>query len=854
MNSNEEYLDNLLKSMQDKENEAAAADTTADDVAAIFDGLTDEPAPAETEVAPPTSEELSAMSESEIADILSSMNNPTPEDNNELSDEALMADAMKDSAIAEINELLYKNDNDEYVEPDPEEPAPPKKGGKKEKEPKEKKGLFSRFGRKKEEPAPVVEEETPLTIEEPVVEETPAVEEEMPLTIEEPIIEEPEIEETPIVEEETPLTIEEPVIEEAPVVVEEMPLTIEEPVIEEAPVVEEEIPLTIEEPVIEEEAPLTIEEPIIEEAPVVEEEIPLTIEEPVIEEAPAVEEEAPAAEETPAESSEESSDEATLESMFGDFFIEPSSEQKEYVEEPVVDLDDGLAELLSIAGVTEDDFKGETDENAAPKPAAEEPAEEETAEEELSLDDITIDEPASEEASGEEAPAEEAPTDEAPAADGGVTLDSGLFGGMDNLGLDFGNLTEENTESGEAGNPEDLLFASIDEVQETATPVSDSDGMEDLMGLLGEAGEEASSGESAEDIPEKGAKAPKKKGGFLKMMEFLTESDDDDEEEEGGKFSLKDLFKKKKKDAEPSGEENPTGADAEGATTDENKEVNRQLDAEEEDGKKKKKKKKRKKGEPEGAEELEEREPHERQAGKDDEESEEGGDGKKGKKKKKEKKKKEPKPVDNRPLPKLSKKKVRATFCFALTILAAILICVFFLGDVVSKQKARSAFYKGDYEECYRNFYGKKLTEGDENMFKKAELLLYLERNKERYYEYMAIDDEYHALDSLLDAVLNKDAFMQKASMYGFDAEATNAYNEILSILETSYGLSEEDAMMINSIDQDAVYTLYVHSIVDGTDFVIPDYLQDGYFEERVNALMNGEEITDNEQFEDSDN
>jgi hypothetical protein len=812
MNSNEEYLDNLLKSMQDKENEAAAADTTADDVAAIFDGLTDEPAPAETEVAPPTSEELSAMSESEIADILSSMNNPTPEDNKELSDEALMADAMKDSAIAEINELLYKNDNDEYVEPDPEEPAPSKKGGKKEKEPKERKGLFSRFGRKKEEPAPVVEEGTPLTIEEPVIEEAPIIEEEAPLTIEEPIVEE-----APIIEEETPLTIEEPILEEAPI--------------------------------IEEETPLTIEEPVIEDTPIVEEEIPLTIEEPVIEEVP-VAEEAPAAEETPAESSEESSDESTLESMFGDFFIEPSSEQKEYVEEPVVDLDDGLAELLSIAGVTEDDFKGETDESAAPKPVAEEPAEEETtaeesaaeesADEELSLDDITIDEPASE---------------EAPAADGDETLDSGLFGGMDNLDLDFGNSTEENTESNESGNPEDLLFASIDEVQETATPVSDADGMEDLMGLLGEAGEEASSGESAEDIPEKGAKAPKKKGGFLKMMEFLTESDDDDEEEEGGKFSFKDLFKKKKKDAEPSGEENPTGADAEGATTDENKEVNRQLDAEEEDGKKKKKKKKRKKGEPEGAEELEEREPHERQAGKDDEESEEGGDGgKKGKKKKKEKKKKEPKPVDNRPLPKLSKKKVRATFCFALTILAAILICVFFLGDVVSKQKARSAFYKGDYEECYRNFYGKKLTEGDENMFKKAELLLYLERNKERYYEYMAIDDEYHALDSLLDAVLNKDAFMQKASMYGFDAEATNAYNEILSILETSYGLSEEDAMMINSIDQDAVYTLYVHSIVDGTDLVIPDYLQDGYFEERVNALMNGEEITDNEQFEDSDN
>ncbi|MBO4809811.1 MAG: hypothetical protein J5537_12305 [Lachnospiraceae bacterium] len=849
MNSNEEYLDNLLKSMQDKENEAASVDPTADDVAAIFDGLTDEPAPVTSEANPPTGEEVSAMSDTEIADILASMDNPTPEDQIDFSDEALMADAMKDSAIAEINELLYKNDNDEYVEPDPEEPAPSKKGGKKEKEPKEKKGLFGRFGRKKE-AEPVVEEEAPLTIEEPVIEEAPlTIEEpaieEAPLTIEEPIIEE-----EPLVEEEMPLTIEEPIIEEeVPVVEEEIPLTIEEPIIEEeAPVVEEEIPLTIEEPIIEEapvveeEVPLSIEEPVIEETPVAEEEMPLTIEEPIIEETPLVEEapvveEVPATEEAPAveeEAPAESSEDATLESMFGDFFIEPSSEQKEYVEEPVVDLDDGLAELLSIAGVSEDDFKGETDENAAPKQPAVEPAAEEPAIGEPTLEDLVM--------------------EEAAASNEGVTLDPNLFGGMDNLGLDFGGDSGDSSAAGESVNPEDLLFASIDEVEETATPLADSEGLDDLMVLLGGDGEETAVGESLDDIPEKGAKPPKKKGGFLKMMELLTESDDDDEEE-GEKFSFKDLFKKKKKDEEPAGEENPTGADAEGATTDENKEVNRQLDAEEEDGKKKKKKKKkRKKGEPEGAEELEEREPHERQAGKEDEESEEGGDGgKKGKKKKKEKKKKEPKPVDNRPLPKLSKKKVRATFCFALTLLAAILICVFFLGDVVSKQKARSAFYKGDYEECYRNFYGKKLTEGDENMFKKAELLLYLNRNKERYYEYLAIDDEYHALDSLLDAVLNKSAFMQKASLYGFDAEATAAYNEILDILST-YGLSEEDAERINAIEQDAVYTLYVRSIVDGTDLIIPDYLQDGYFEERVNALMNGEDNTDNEQFEDSDN
>ena len=133
----------------------------------------------------------------------------------------------------------------------------------------------------KEEPTPVVEEES-VEIEAPVVEETvPVVEE--PVEIEAPVIEEP----TPVVEEES-VEIEAPVVEETVPVVEEEPVEIEAPVIEETvPVVEEE-PVEIEAPVVEEAAPV-VEEPIEIETPVIEEVVPVVEETPVVEPTPVVE-------------------------------------------------------------------------------------------------------------------------------------------------------------------------------------------------------------------------------------------------------------------------------------------------------------------------------------------------------------------------------------------------------------------------------------------------------------------------------------------------------------------------------------------------------------------------------------
>ena len=314
-------------------------------------------------------------------------------------------------------------------------------------------------------------------------------------------------------------------------------------------------------------------------------------------------------------------------------------------------------------------------------------------------------------------------------------------------------------------------------------------------GLFGQKKKE-SDGEEGNTAPEAGQRlgeaGTEKSGFFSRIMNFLLE-DDEDSEEEGVKDEAGQLK----------------------TTTDENQEVLKQLKKEDQEGKKKKKKKG--KGKDTAGDEDEN----------DDEGVEEAGKEKK-KKVKKEKKEKPPKPVDDTPQPKLSKKKVRSTALFAFTILAAILVCCLFVPELSQLSDARNAFYDGDYEACYRALYGKRLSESDRRMFEQSQMMLALDRNLEAYENYVAVGDELHALDTLLQSVQKQEKLMIEAEKYGLMAEAEAAYQRVLTTLAEKYQLTEADAIEINSYEQDAVYTLRVKSIVEGTEFVLPAYLQPG--------------------------
>lgn len=359
-------------------------------------------------------------------------------------------------------------------------------------------------------------------------------------------------------------------------------------------------------------------------------------------------------------------------------------------------------------------------------------------------------------------------------------------------------------------NPEEQsVFMDIDQLVEEASGLMPEE--------VSTASDEAEGG--------KPVKEKKKKPAFLaKLFDFLFEEDESGEE--GGD------------------KENGEGVEALGVTSDENQEVLKQLKKEDKEGKKKKKKKSK------GKNDVPEDEEND-----DFEESQDIK--KKVKKPKKEKKEKSPEPDSDTPEPKLSKKKVRAIGFFAFTILAALLVCCLVITGLLQLSDARGAYYDGDYEACYRGLYGKKLSESDQLMFERAQLMLSVNRNKEAYENYVAVGDEMRALDALLQAVDKQDKILTEAEKYELTAQAEAAYQEILAVLAEKYQLSETDAKEINGYEQDVVYTLRVKSIVEGTPFVLPEFLKensgadtqptaqenpDGHMED---VLAAEEEITD---------
>lgn len=227
--------------------------------------------------------------------------------------------------------------------------------------------------------------------------------------------------------------------------------------------------------------------------------------------------------------------------------------------------------------------------------------------------------------------------------------------------------------------------------------------------------------------------------------------------------------------------------------SEENKEILNELA---EEDKKKKEKKKKEKKEKKSKKEVKKKPP------------------KKPKKEKTQKAKESDAPME-RPGKPIGAKTLLVLVAFCATILGSVILLSFFLPEYADKMAARSAFSKGDYETVYTLLYDKKLTSNDNLIFKRAETIRIIERRVEAYENRLVLGKELEALDSLLKGVGCYQTLVE-ADEYGVRQEVNAIYQQICSILENNYGITEEEAMEINSYDSEA-YTRRLQSVVYGT-------------------------------------
>lgn len=291
------------------------------------------------------------------------------------------------------------------------------------------------------------------------------------------------------------------------------------------------------------------------------------------------------------------------------------------------------------------------------------------------------------------------------------------------------------------------------------------------------------SGEEKKDSEaEKGVK--KKPSLMKKIIQILTEEEDEEEENS----------------AVP--EESETGI------TDENREILEDLSKEEK--KKPKRAKKRRKKDRKSSEETGEDE---------DEEDVAASKGKKKKKLKKEKKAKE-KEVEEplKPSKKLPKKRVMAIFMLCFSILAFLLIMCAVVPGIANKRQAKLAFENAEYETCYANLYGVKRSEKEEEIFRKSEIILLVQRQLDSYHNLRKLGEDVQALDALFEGIKVYRLVQEEAEELLILSRIEPVYQELLTEIK-QYPLSEQDIEEIINYESKVAYTKRLESIVNGTPF-----------------------------------
>ena len=141
-------------------------------------------------------------------------------------------------------------------------------------------------------------------------------------------------------------------------------------------------------------------------------------------------------------------------------------------------------------------------------------------------------------------------------------------------------------------------------------------------------------------------------------------------------------------------------------------------------------------------------------------------------------------------------------FVLCFSILAVVLIVNSFIPGLISLQKARKAFYKGNYTDTYMELIAQdKLNESDSILLKKAELLTKLDNKIMLYRTYSSAGMKLEGLHTLLEGVNIYQTNQTTIQEYGISYEAEQLYSQIVSELMQQYGLTSEQINEILQLD-----------------------------------------------------
>lgn len=351
-------------------------------------------------------------------------------------------------------------------------------------------------------------------------------------------------------------------------------------------------------------------------------------------------------------------------------------------------------------------------------------------------------------------PEEEVQAEEPDSADGGGEIDSMLDGLLDSLDIN-GSLDEDEATAGSASEEEagDGL-----------------DGMLNSLGVQGAAAAGAVPGGTAADAQQEEAGKEEKKPGFFKRV--------------FGNVVTDEIAEAERKAKEEEEEQAALKAEEE-AKAKEEKEAKKAAAAEAKEAKKAEKAaKKAEKAEQKAAKKAEKQ--AKKEAEKEAEEQEVTG--------------------------KLNKAGVIIVATGSALLLAGVILGTNIFGYSASKSEAERYFTLQKYSDAYNEARGTKMQDKDPELYDKIVTVMKVQQALDSYSSYAVMKYYPDALDSLLRGLQKYDENIDMALDLEIESDMKVCKNRILSILKDEFGISEQKAYDILSLDAEA-YTRKVVGI-----------------------------------------
>ena len=161
-------------------------------------------------------------------------------------------------------------------------------------------------------------------------------------------------------------------------------------------------------------------------------------------------------------------------------------------------------------------------------------------------------------------------------------------------------------------------------------------------------------------------------------------------------------------------------------------------------------------------------------------------------------------------------KKIAAVALFGASVFGGVMVATNVLSNQGYINVAKKAFYDGNYKEVYLATYGMNLNDSDALIQKKSEIILKMQRWYDSYQNNLKLGREREALDALIRSIASYDYINAEAEAYGVLNEIDSIKDTILGVLQSEYGLSEEQARELLNYEDALDYTIALNNIITG--------------------------------------